>query len=125
MATVSVAAVGGYSYVASGTRPFSTGADVVTVIVFGVGVVLLARALVRRHRRTAVGENKRLVFWPWGLALAVLFCWELATYFAGFSGARHAYPTLSSLTDIAFRHREAKAGVFALWVALGWGLVRR
>lgn len=62
--------------------------------------------------------------WPWVLSIGALCCWELVTYVAGFSH-RHAFPTLSSLADIGFRWRAVKAVSFAVWLALGWGLMRR
>ena len=62
---------------------------------------------------------------PWVLVVGAFCVWELVTYVAGLSGARHAYPTISSLLDTAFRWRGAKAAVFVAWAGVGWGLVRR
>jgi len=117
-----------YSYVAAGARPFTTAADVVTATAFAVLALVMGRSLVRRYRRTTsvrAAPHPQQSVLPWLVALGVLGAWELATYLAGFPQGRHAFPTLSSLSDIAFRWRAAKTACFAAWLAIGWGLVRR
>lgn len=122
VAAGAVAAGVGYSYLAAGTTPFTTDADVVTGVPFAaVGAVLVA-GLVRR-RPSAPAVRKRL--WPWMAALGALTLWELASYAAGFPFGRHAFPTLSSLYDSAVRVRGLKTLCFAGWLALGFGLVWR
>jgi hypothetical protein len=111
----------GYSYLAAGTTPFTAGADLVTAVPFAaVGAVLVA-GLVRRRPSVAAARRR---LWPWAAVLGALALWEVATYAAGVSLGRHAFPTLSSLYDEAVRVRSAKALCFAAWLALGFGLVR-
>ena len=116
----------GYSYVASGTTPFTAGADTVTAVPFAVAAALGVRALLRRREHPqAISRPAGGRMLPWVISLGALVVWEVVTYAAGFSGGRHAFPTISSLADEAFRHRGAKAAAFAGWLGLGWGVVRR
>lgn len=115
-----VVAGAGYSYLAAGTTPFTTDADVVTAVPFAVVGAVLVVGL--RRRQGAAPAAARL--WPWVAALGAVAAWELVTYAAGFPFGRHAFPTLSSLYDQAVRVRATKALCFAAWLALGFGLVR-
>ena len=118
-------ALGAYAFVVSRSKPFTAAADLLTAVAFAVLGAVLVRTIARRRRRgrppTRAG---RPAYGLWAVAVAAFGCFELFTYFAGFSG-RHAYPTLSSLADTAFHWQAAKGAVFALWIGLGWGLVRR
>jgi hypothetical protein len=122
--TTVVLAVAAYCYLAAGTRPFTTGADVATAVPYAVLAALLVRTLLRRPTGRAVVAASWRQLRPWALALAVCGAWELVTYVAGL-GDRHGFPTVSSLLDRADGSRPAKAAVFAAWLGLGWGLVRR
>lgn len=126
---VVVAVAAAYAYVAAGTTPFTAGADALTAVAFvplgGVMVVSLARRRRRGLARLPAELAPGGAVVPWVGALAALVLWELATYAAGFAAGRHAFPTVSSLADQAFRWRGAKAALFALWLAMGWGLVRQ
>jgi len=117
--------VAGYCAAASGTRPFSTGADVATAVPYAVVGAVMVRTLWRRPARRRSGAVPWRTLRPWLAALGVCCMWELVTYVAGSGGDRHGWPTASSLLDLADRTRAAKAVVFAAWLALGWGLVRR
>ncbi len=127
--SAAVAAVATYAYVAAGTAPFTAGADALTAVAFlplgGVMVVSLARRRRRGLARLPAELAPGGAVVPWIGAVAALVVWELVTYAAGFAAGRHAFPTVSSLADQAFRWRGAKAALFALWLALGWGLVRQ
>ena len=120
---------GAYSYLAAGTTPFTAAADAVTAAPFAVGMALMVRSLLRRRRRPLVpapaGAPPSGSVLPWLVSVGALVAWELVTYVAGFSAGRHAFPTISSLVDDAFRYRGAKAALFAAWLALGWTLVRQ
>ena len=120
-----MAAVCAYSGAASATRPFTTAADVVTAVPYALAAALVVRAVVRR----GPGRRAPVVSWPallpWAAALGAFCLWELVTYVAGLGGDRHGFPTASSLFDLADRARPAKAAMFAAWLGLGWGLVRR
>jgi len=63
--------------------------------------------------------------WIWVAVLGAAGAWELFCYFSGFGGHRHAYPTISSLQDLASRWRAGRAAIVLLWIALGWRLLRR
>ena len=124
---VALLVVAGYCYVASGTKPFTSGADTVTAVALAVGAATGLSSWLRRRsddQRLAPGGPRGRVL-PWMVLLAALLVWELVTYVAGFSAGRHAFPTISSLADEAFRNRGAKAAAFACWLGLGWGVVRR
>lgn len=125
LALLAVVVVAGYGYVVAGTNPFTTGADALTAVVFGLAGLVLVRTVLRRHAGAAAPvASPRPVFLPWLLVLSTFCTWELVTYVAGFSGGRHAYPTISSLLDAASRWRGAKVAMFVVWTALGWGVVR-
>lgn len=119
--------VAGYSYVASGTKPFTSGADAVTAAPFAAAAAIGLRSFLRRRgsQNHATGGGRRGQLLPWVVSVGALLTWELVTYVAGFPAGRHAFPTISSLADEAFRSRGAKAAAFAGWLGLGWGVVRR
>lgn len=117
-----------YAAWASGTRPFTTPADVAVSIPSGV----FAAALVAERRWPDRGPWQRLsVSHPqstWGGVLwigvvVLLVGVELVSYFHG--GPRSEYPTLSSGLEMLFAHRIAKATGFFAWLIVGWFLVRR
>ena len=119
-----------WAVMASSTRPFTGGADVVTAIPPIVAVAVLAVRM-----RTAGGPTsttplphpfdpvpKRLGRWSlaW-LAMAVAVgSWELFCYL---SAPRLEHPTLSTLIDMLDSSRSGKVTGFALWLVLGWFLV--
>lgn len=120
MAGAAVVLGAAYSYLAAGTKPFTTGADVLTAVPFGV----LAAVLVAGWRhRLSPALSSRARMWPWAAVLGVLAAWELCTYAAGLAFGRHAFPTMSSLYDGVAGVRVLKALCFAGWLALGRGLV--
>jgi hypothetical protein len=122
---VALVVTAGYCVVAARTHPFSTGADALTAAPFAVVGAVMVRTLRRRPAgRMAVTVSWRQVC-PWVLGVTAFCLWELVTYFAGFGGDRQEFPTASFLLDLAGRTPAAKAAVFAAWLALGWGLVRR
>ncbi len=111
---------------ASLTRPFTGGADAVTALPLAVA----AGAAVVRMRsprpdpmvpglgRAVTAHRRWLV---WAAAAAVIAGWELYCYTAA---PRSEHPTLSSLLDTLDSTHAGKAIAFALWLALGWYLVR-
>ncbi|MGD0379877.1 MAG: hypothetical protein ABSC30_07820 [Acidimicrobiales bacterium] len=129
--TGGVAALGlGYAIVASLTRPFTWGADVVTSVPLVVAAVVTmwssatTRGVEARHREATgardhgAGGTRRWVVWL-GPMLAITG-WELYCFF---SLPRVTHPTLSSLLDILDSTRAGKTVAFALWLVLGWFLV--
>lgn len=130
---VSVVAAAAYSVWASGTPPFTIGADVAVAVpsaLFAATLVVQRRwPSARPWRRidpgrpaTATATDARSAA-PWIVLAATLLGVELASYFHG--GARSAYPTLSSGMDALFRWRAAKAVGWDAWLSTGWFLARR
>ena len=122
---VGIVVLAAYCYVVSASRPFTSAADAALSVGFaGVGAVGLGTVL---RRRTARLDRRRRpgALWLWLAVVSLVAGWELVTYFAGFGGHRRAWPTISSLTDIAFRYQAAKGAAVAVWIALGLALVRR
>lgn len=121
-----IAATFAYGWVASGTRPFTVGADSVTAMALGLGAVaatLTGLGVFGSKTRTGGPPSEaRPAVWPWLVSLGILVLWELAVYWAGVADSRHVFPTLSSLYDDAARWRGTKATFFALWLLLGFGL---
>lgn len=118
----------GFAAWASGTAAFSVPADVAV----SVPSAVFAAALVLQARWPASGPWRRLTpnvpgatgsALPWLAVIGVLVAVELASYFHG--GPRSEYPTISSLLDAMFHDRAAKAGVWFVWLTVGWYLARR
>lgn len=126
-----VAALGlGYAALASLTRPFTWGADIVTSVPLVVAALVTIWSSATTNgadpvhpeaigaRDLGVGGSRRWVVWL-GPILAVTG-WELYCFF---SLPRAAHPTLSSLLDILDATRVGKTVAFASWLVLGWFLV--
>ncbi len=120
----------GYALLASFTRPFTWGADVVTAVPLALAVVVTARsttAVGRRSKevRPAV-EKKQVAPRPgraglvWVVPVLAVTAWELYCYA---NLPRVAHPTLSSLLDMLDATRGGKIVAFASWLVLGWFLV--
>ena len=120
----------GVALVASFTRPFTVGADVVTAVPLAIVFVVTLVTIVPRGERDggvdpapspAIGPapSRRWLWW-----LAPLFAvtgWELYCYV---SLPRVDHPTLSSLIDMLDGTAVGKCVAFASWLALGWFLVK-
>lgn len=113
---VAVVLVAGAGWAIASTRTFTWPAELLTGAL-EVGVVAGA---VARHRHRPTGTERAAVDRRsaalWSALVAVAVAWELS---ALFGGPRHLHPTLSSLTDVAFRVRAVKAAAAAVWLALG------
>lgn len=116
------------------TDPFSASADAWVAVCFVFMGALAAAALVRRHREAAVTDGEQRgervgASWSelraWTSAVALFVVVELTSYFAGFSGDRHDFPTLSSLYDEAAGSRGVKGLIVLAWLGLGWALFSR
>jgi hypothetical protein len=112
---VLVAAAAGLSWVAGGTRPFSTAADAVTAAGFALVTAVALVAL----RWARPPTPRRGAWWPWAALGIVVVAFELAMYAAGFDGERARFPTLSALANAAGRPHAGRAGLFAAWLGLG------
>ena len=118
-----VALVAAYAALASGTHPFTDGADIVTALPLAAAVVAVAvRMRAGPGRDRTVGPNgpdaapNRLAL-VWAAVALVIAGWELFCYLAG---PRAAHPTLSSLLDTLDAGHGGRALCFALWLGLGW-----
>jgi hypothetical protein len=131
-----VAAVLGYSWVASGTEPFTVAAEATTAIPIGA---LIAAALVQRRMadggligRRSPGGDPVTVLWQdragragivtWGVLACLVVGWELFNYF---HANRYRHPTLSSFLDTVSTHHASKAVLYLAWLLGGWYLLRR
>jgi hypothetical protein len=120
---VGLAVAVGLSAWASVTVPFTSGADAVTAVGFG----LVATEVAIGWRRPAPGtgwlpgDRARPRWWPWLALGAALVALELVSFFLG---PRVDHPTVSSLYDSATRWRAVKAACFFGWLCLGAAVVR-
>ncbi len=118
LAVVAAALV--YSWIASGLRPFTHPEAVavgIPIIAAGIATVRLAR----HAPDAAVPESRRGVL-VWRGLLAAFLIWELITYR---SSPREDYPTFSSITDAIMSTHPGRFAMFAVWLAVGYGIFRR
>jgi hypothetical protein len=114
---LAIIALMGYSWSATGLRPFTVPIDVAV----GVPILILLGLSWRRSRLGRVQSDQRdrptrgsLVVWS--ALIGALAVWELAAYVAS---PRQDHPTLSSISDDITSGHPARAVVFALWLVLG------
>jgi hypothetical protein len=115
-----VAAALVYSWIASSWRPF-THPEAIAV---GIPIIAAGTATVRLARRAdqpAAPESRRGVL-VWRGLLAAFLIWELITYR---SSPREDFPTFSSITDAIMSTHPGRFALFALWLAIGYGIFRR
>jgi hypothetical protein len=109
-----------YSWIASGLRPFThPEAIAVAIPIIAAGIATLR--LARRAPATAVPESRRRI-WVWRGLLAAFLVWELISYR---SSPRVDYPTFSSITDTIMSTHPSRFALFAIWLAVGYGIFRR
>jgi hypothetical protein len=123
---VAVSVVVAYASVASFTHPFTDGADLVTALPIAAAAVMVARMRSSwpGPSPARVGEEGSTPNRWWGVWAAVAAAaagWELYCYTAA---PRSEHPTLSSLLDALDASHPGRAAAIALWLALGWYLVR-
>jgi hypothetical protein len=109
-----------YSWIASGLRPF-THPEAVAV---GIPIIVAGIATLRsafRPRDAAVPESRRGI-WVWRGLLGAFLVWELISYR---SSPRVDYPTFSSITDTIMSTHPGRFAMFAVWLAIGYGIFRR
>lgn len=119
-----------YSWLASGTTPFTLWAEiacgVASVIVGHLAILKIVRMPKARdrHRTVASRALPGELLEPWILAVSLFIVWELSTYFAGFDGHRNEFPTLSVIANFISVWRPGKAVLFGLWLTLGWAIFK-
>lgn len=98
----------------------------VAVVGLGVGAVLLGWHGPLR-RRPDPGKLPRGGALAWGGVLVAGSLWELwaLLHQPSLTTSSYDHPTISTLTDPVLATMPGRAGVLALWLALGWYLVRR
>jgi hypothetical protein len=115
-----VAAALVYSWIASGLRPFThPEAIAVGIPIIAAGVAMLLPG--RRAGHSATPESRRGVL-VWRGLLAAFLIWELISYR---SSPREDFPTFSSITDTIMSTHPGRFALFALWLAIGYGIFRR
>lgn len=109
-----------YAWVASASAPFSTRA-LISVLV--PGAILGAIAYGRPPERVPPPESLDVGgFSYWIVALALLFEWEASAFRAG---APWWHPTLTDLINPLLTPHPVRMAAFVVWIAAGWGLVKR
>ncbi len=109
-----------YAWVASASAPFSTRALISVLI---PGAILGAIAYGRPPGRIPPPESIDVAgFSYWMVALALLFEWEASAFRAG---ATWWHPTLTDLINPLLTPHPVRSAAFVLWLAAGWGLVKR
>lgn len=109
---------------ATGLRPFTAPALVVTLATGGVVLAVGART---GRRRSGVAGNSSppaaaAGLAVWGVLVLALAAWEVAAFV---QLPRSAHPTLSSLANLAFESHPVRAAAFVLWMVAGYGMARR
>jgi hypothetical protein len=120
---LSMIVVIGYSWLATGLRPFTIPIDVAvgvpTVLLFGLSWHRSRLGHVQPDQRPRPPRSSVIV---WAALVGTLAVWELAAYKAS---PRHDHPTLSSIADDITSGHPARAVVFALWLGVGLHLFAR
>jgi hypothetical protein len=121
---VAVVAVAlGYSWIASGLRPFTHPMAVMVSIPLVIAGLVLLRARRRLDAAHDTGETVgRRGVWVWVVLVALLLAWELISYRLL---PRVDHPTLSSIADAFMEVRPRRFALFVAWLAVGYWLFRR
>ena len=109
-----------YSWIASGLRPFThpeAVAVAIPIIVAGIATLRLGR-----HARDAAVPESRRGIWVWRGLLGAFLVWELISYR---SSPRVDYPTVSSIADAIMSTHPGRFAMFAVWLAVAYGMFRR
>ena len=118
MSVLWIGAAAAYSWVAAGQRPFTTAEEVLVAI---PALVVLAIAVWSPTRPRSQGSSSHATAVAWIALAIVAVSVELHAYL---SSPRSDHPTMSSIADDVMSVRPGRAVVFALWLGLGWVLVR-
>jgi len=106
-----------YSWLATYWRPFTDGIDVAVAIpALAISVIAWLRSRAKRARRGSSVAPTWTDGLPWIALLALLSGLEIASYL---SSPRRSHPTVSSLADPTMGVHPGRAGLFAVWLAVG------
>ena len=110
----------GYSWVASGLRPFTYPERVAVAIPIALSGFVLLRS--SGGEEETVLETTRRGAWVWRALLGLFLVWELFSYRMS---PRVDYPTISSIADTIMSTHPGRFVMLAAWLAVGYGLFRR
>jgi hypothetical protein len=106
-----------YSWLATYLQAFTDGIDVAVAIpALAISVIAWLRSGARRARRRVSPAPTWTDGLPWIALLALLSGLEIACYL---SSPRRDHPTLSSMADTAMSVHPGRAGLLAVWLAVG------
>jgi hypothetical protein len=115
-----------YSWVAASFRPFTLAENLAVALPVVAVLVGVARSWhgSQSRAKTDPGQARprRIAGAVWISLVTLLVAWELIAYV---SSPRDDHPTLSSIADEIMSAHPGRALMFALWLALGWGLFLR
>jgi hypothetical protein len=122
-AVVVVAVALGYSWIASGLRPFTHPMAVMVSVPLVISGIALLRSRRRLDAARDAGETVvRRGTYVWVILIALLLGWELISYRMS---PRVDHPTLSSIADAFMEVRPRRFALFVAWLACGYWLFRR
>ncbi len=116
------AAIGAYCWFSADLRPFTIPIGAAVAV---PSVIVAALAWGPPGPTTSTGADQkatRRLAAPWAALFALLSAFEVAAYL---SSPRRDHPTLSSMADALMNTHPGRAGLFALWLLLGWALLLR
>lgn len=116
---VTILAVAGYAWWATGLRPFTRPALAATI---GGGLASIALGARRPAPARATRRPLRSGDIVWAMLFVALACWELVFFF---HHPRADHPTLSSLANSVLQSHPARALAFVVWLVVGADLARR
>ena len=101
-------------------RPFThPEAVAVAIPIIVAGIATLRSG--RRARDAAAPESRRGI-WVWRGLLGAFLVWELISYR---SSPRVDHPTVSTIADAIMSTHPGRFAMFAIWLAVGYGIFRR
>ena len=91
-------------------------------VALGGGLILVATSATTLRPRPMVAALSRAGLAGWAGLAAALFAFQMANFV---QSPRDTYPTVSSLINLVFDTHAIRAAGFAVWLGLGWYLLRR
>ena len=118
---LAVPAVAAVAWAATGLRPFTTPALVVTLLT-GAAVLLAGNRIRAAESPKEAGSRKTSGAGWWLTLFGALAALELVAFV---QLPRSENPTLSSLANQVFDSHLVRASAFVAWMAAGFGVARR